>query len=110
MRTPPISAPSFGREATDALENELLELLLAEVAPNIGDVADLHCTGISPVEEIGARWSKFVLEFSEFTLTTIEGEDNFEVLSHEELPFKWRPNHEVIDDVSMIFGRNVLVG
>jgi len=88
----------------------MLELVLTEVAPKTGDVSNLLRTGVSPVEEIGARWSKFVLEFSEFTPTTIEGEDNFEVLSHEELPFRWRPNHEVIDDVSMIFRRNVLVG
>ena len=88
----------------------MLELVLTEVAPKTGDVSNLLRTGVSPVEEIGARWSKFVLEFSEFTPTTIEGEDNFEVLSREELPFRWRPNHEVIDDVSMIFRRNVLVG
>jgi hypothetical protein len=87
----------------------MLERLLAEVVPKIDHVRDLLRTGISPVEEIGTRWSKFVLEFSELTPTTIEGEDNFEVLLHEELPFRWRPNDEVIDDVSMIFRRNVLV-
>jgi len=88
----------------------MLELVLTEVAPKTGDVSNLLRTGVSPVEEIGARWSKFVLEFSEFTPTTIEGEDNFEVLPHEELPFRWRPNPGVINDVSMIFRRNVLVG